>query len=71
MNNIYNDEVIVDVLSMRTGEHTDKESLSELKESNIAILRAFAEDDDIQEMRVVSTNIGFVRTYNKTYKKRT
>jgi hypothetical protein len=71
MSNIYNDEVIVDVISMITGKHTDKQSLSQLRESNLPILRAFAEDNDIQEMRLVSTNIGFVKTYSKTYKKRT
>jgi hypothetical protein len=71
MNNIYNDEVIVDVISMLSGKHKDMESLASLKESNLPILRAFAEDNDIQEMRLVSTNIGFVKTYSKTYKKRT
>ena len=34
------------------------------------ILQAFWADNDIQEVRVVSTNIGFIRTYTKEYKER-
>ncbi len=29
------------------------------------VLQAFIDDDDLQEMTVVSANIGFVRTYQK------
>lgn len=33
------------------------------------ILNAFLEDDDIQEITVTSTNIGFTRTITKMYRK--
>lgn len=32
------------------------------------IIRAFLEDDDIQEITVTSGNIGFSRTYTKQFK---
>ena len=34
------------------------------------ILKAFADDDDIQQITVVSTNIGFVREYTKQFMER-
>lgn len=32
------------------------------------ILKAFIDDNDIQEIRICSSNIGFIRTYSKYYK---
>lgn len=32
------------------------------------LMKAFLEDNDIQEIRYCSTNIGMVRTWQKTYK---
>lgn len=39
------------------------------KFSDGSIIRAFINDDDIQEIRVTSANIGFSRTYRKILKK--
>ena len=34
-----------------------------------ALVQAFLADDDLQEMTIVSTNIGFVKTLTKQYAK--
>ncbi len=67
--NLYDDEVHVEVKSVISGDHHDVESLTALRESGIELLRVFANDDDIQYMRIASTNIGFVRTYEKRFAK--
>ena len=67
--NIYQDECDVSVQSVISGTHEDVELLSALRESNIGLLREFANDDDIQYMRIVSTNIGMIRTYQKRFVK--
>lgn len=36
---------------------------------NIPVLLAFIEDNDIQEIRIVSTNMGFTKTIRKAFKK--
>ena len=66
---MYADEVDVEVKSVISGEHKDVESLTQLRQSGIALLVAFANDDDIQYMRIVSTNIGMIRTYQKRFAK--
>ena len=33
------------------------------------IIDAFLNDDDVQQIKVVSTNIGFARTYTKIFRK--
>lgn len=55
--------------SMISGEDTEDIDYRESLSARPAVLQAFLEDDDLQEMTVVSTNIGFVRTYRKQYKK--
>ena len=65
--NLYDDEVHVEVRSVISGNHHDVESLAAMRESDIELIRVFARDDDIQYMRVASTNIGFVRTYEKRF----
>jgi hypothetical protein len=35
--------------------------------SDIAMLREFIADNDIQQIEIVSTNIGFIKRYAKTY----
>jgi hypothetical protein len=66
---LYSDTVSVEVASMLSGKHTDTESLAELKQSTIGVLREWANEDDLQYLRVCSTNIGFVRTYQKQFER--
>ena len=40
-------------------------TMTELRESDIGILREFAVDNEIQHIQITSTNIGFVRGYQK------
>lgn len=64
---MYSDTVSVKSKSVLSGETEGTASLDALKKSEIGILRAFAEDNDIQEITVASTNMGFVRTFTKQY----
>lgn len=43
-------------------------TLDEMRNSGIDVLKAFANDDDLIEMQVVSTCIGFVRKYTKQFR---
>ena len=66
---IYSDTVTVDVKSAISGTHKDTVSLEQLKTSGIGVLREWANDDDLQYLRICSTNIGFMRTYEKSYER--
>lgn len=66
---MYDDNVEVSVNSAISGKHTDIESLEAMRNDTIPLLAAFARDDEIQYMQIVSTNIGMIRTYQKRYKK--
>lgn len=35
--------------------------------SDVPIVKDFLNDNDIQEMRIISTNIGFVKTFRKQF----
>ena len=48
----------------------DSAGTVDLSAADDPILRAFWEDNDVQELRVVSTNIGYMRWYTKEYKER-
>ena len=61
----YSDEVTVDVKSAISGTYQETVSLEKLKTSKIGVLREWANDDDLQYLQICSTNIGFVRTYEK------
>ena len=63
----YANEVDVTVSSVLSGEHTEVELLSDLRESELGVLREWAVDDDLQYLKIVSTNIGFIRVYQKRY----
>lgn len=67
---MYQDDVDVWVMSVISGEHHDIEKLSELRQSDIGVLREFANDNEIQYMRIASANIGFIRTYQKRHVER-
>lgn len=68
---MYQEEVdVIRLSSMIAGQGVEKTTLSGMRRDG-GILAAFADDDDIQEITVVSTNIGFVRRYQKRYKVKT
>ena len=48
----------------------DSRGTADLSVADQPILRAFWEDNDLQELTVVSTKIGMIRTYTKEYKER-
>jgi hypothetical protein len=69
---IYQDEVKVDVKSMICGKYTKTESLTELcknKKKIPKVLIEWAKDNDLQYLKICSTNIGFIHEYSKQYKK--
>jgi hypothetical protein len=68
MSSIYEVAVRVTRQSVLCGEVEEMTSLDALLVSDIGLLREFALDDDIQYMKIVSTNIGMIREYAKTYK---
>jgi hypothetical protein len=54
--------------SMISGEHTeDVDHCDPLLD--IPVLQEFLRDDDLQEIVVVSTNFGFIRTFTKHYRR--
>lgn len=63
---IYEKEVNVVSKSVLSGDTSRKEDISN---HAISILKAFWEDNEIQEITIVSSNIGFIKTYSKVYKK--
>lgn len=69
---IYDDVIDLTRQSVFTGGEEIKEeaSLRQLQVSGVAILEAFANDNDIQYMQICSTNIGMIRTYQKRYKQK-
>lgn len=72
---IYEEDVRLEV---QHGEHASVETLqlSALKRGDCMpngyktppVLQAWAEDDDLQELRLTSNSIGFVHTYSKKLK---
>jgi hypothetical protein len=66
-NGPYQEEVLYESLVGIFGEGKGKTSMTELRSSG-GILSAFADDHDIQQITMSSTNIGFTRRYTKRYK---
>jgi hypothetical protein len=71
--NLYEETVDLWHTSVLTNgvEYRHDTSLTELRESNDPILRAFAADDDIQFLKIGSANYGMLQTYQKRYKAKT
>jgi hypothetical protein len=69
---IYEDVVDLWRQSVLTGGSETREdaSLTALLSCDIPLLVEFAKDNDLQYMKIVSTNIGMIRTYQKRYRKR-
>ena len=55
------------LVSALAGPGEETTTLTELLEEG-GILKAFAEDIDIQQLTVASTNLGMVRRYTKKFK---
>lgn len=67
MKQLYAEEVhCIRIASAIAGPGEETTTLAKCRESG-GILTAFANDDDIQQITVVSTNIGMVRRYTKQY----
>ena len=64
---LYSEMISVKVVSMLSGKYEYVVPYLELDES--PILTHWLRDDDLQEITVCSTNIGFCRTYSKQYKR--
>lgn len=66
----YKDEVrVVRKASVIAGVGEETTTFNEMRRFG-GILKAFADDDDIQQITVVSTTIGFVREYTKQFVER-
>lgn len=66
---LYTEEVTCErKASLLAGPGFETTTLSELRSVG-GLLKAFADDIDIQQMTVVSTNLGFVRQYTKHFTK--
>ena len=70
MNAVYEPELTLEVQSMLTGEYIEGVTPGDGNPLwEFPIVKAFLEDDDLQEMQIVSTNIGFIRKLTKHYKR--
>ncbi len=56
-------------VSVIAGPGEETITLAEMRKDG-GILAAFADDNDIQQITVYSSNIGMVRQYTKTYRRR-
>jgi hypothetical protein len=66
---LYEDTVDLSGVSAIAGNlNGQTTTLTEMRASGNPLLVSFASDIDIQSMEVVSTNIGFIRRYQKRYK---
>jgi hypothetical protein len=64
---IYDPGIWCKTKSVLSGEHAELIDHQNLPDT--AVLKAWLEDDDLQELRVVSTSIGFIKTFTKSYRK--
>lgn len=67
---LYSPEIRCRTKSMISGSHEEMVPLTD-KIFNNAILKAWLEDDEIQEITVCSTNLGVVKTFRKFFKEAT
>jgi hypothetical protein len=66
---IYNDTIHCKTASVLSGHHSEYMPISAPEFSNIPILREFLADNDIQEITIASSCIGFVKTFTKSYRR--
>ena len=70
---IYEDKIHFRGFSVFTGGketegYTTEEELRQYFSQN-SIIGSFLDDDDVQQINIVSSNLGFVRTYTKKIRK--
>jgi|GEM_PF-5891460 len=65
---LYNADIICKTNSMISGKHEELLPHTDSVFNEIRILKSFLEDDDIQEIKLCSTNIGFVKSFTKSYR---
>jgi hypothetical protein len=71
-NDIYDSVVDVWRIGIFTGgrEVQETTTMEELLGIGIPTLTAWVHDNDLQYIKIVSTNIGMIRTYQKRYKEK-
>ena len=65
---IYKPEITVKSKSVLSGETEKILNYDDEWIQSMPILKAWIEDDEIQQIQIVSTNIGFIKTFTKSYK---
>ncbi|MGL5925529.1 hypothetical protein [Chroococcidiopsis sp.] len=64
-------QIIIKNNGLLSGNYTKTEDFVEFAaQQHPPLLETFLNDDNIQEMTVVSTSVGFVTTYTKVYAER-
>lgn len=63
---IYKPEIRCETKSV-FGNRTEHYQHDDERLKTLPVVQAFLADDDLQDMRVCSTNIGFVKTFTKEY----
>lgn len=64
---LYEPEIECETTSILSGEHKEKVHYKELPD--IPVIQAWLADDDLQVLKVASTNFGFVRAFQKVFRK--
>ena len=65
---IYSPIVRLTNVGATSGNFEEYADYGELTYGDSPILREFFNDDDVQEITIVSSNIGFIKTFRKFYK---
>jgi len=63
---IYDPEIDCKTSSILSGKHDEVTHFSELPD--IPVIKAWLADDDLQSLQVCSTNIGFVKEFQKRFR---
>ncbi len=64
---IYDEFLIFKYKSVISGEHEEKIHVDQVRKTHSMILKEFLKDDDIQWLEFASSNMGFIRSYQKVY----
>jgi hypothetical protein len=64
---IYSPMIECDTVSALSGKHSEQVPHTAAQFREIPVLREWLADDDLQQIQIVSANIGFVRTFKKAF----
>lgn len=67
---LYNPDIRCRTKSVLSGEHEEFLPHTDIMFQTIEVLKAWLSDDDLQEITVCSANIGFVKTFRKSYRRK-